>query len=103
MALHDEFAACARATFEEDSRPRRDPAAWTSAELAAGLAAPATFIANNLIGYPKYPTSPQRKLSWWFNMSLLQFGLLADAGVKVPALAPGRVQPPPPASCPASK
>jgi hypothetical protein len=97
VALHHEFGACARATFADDSRPRRDPAAWTSAELAGGLADPATFIADNLIGYPKYPTSPQRKLSWWFNMSMLQFGLLADAGVKVPALSPGQVQP---ATCP---
>jgi hypothetical protein len=96
VAMHHEFAACARQTFEADSRPRRDPAAWTSAELAGGLADPATFIANNLIGYPKYPTNPQRKLSWWFNSSMLQFGLLADAGVKIPTLAPGRVQP---ASC----
>jgi hypothetical protein len=97
VALHHEFAACARATFDADSRPHRDPAAWTSAELAAGVAAPAAFIAANLIGYPKYPTSPQRKLSWWFNMSMLQFGLLADAGVKLPTILPGRVQP---ASCP---
>jgi hypothetical protein len=97
VALHQEFAACARATFADDSRPRRDPAAWTSAELAAGVADPVTFIATNLIGYPKYPTSPQRKLSWWFNMSMLQFGLLADAGVKLPAVMPGQVQP---ATCP---
>jgi hypothetical protein len=97
VALHHEFAACARATFADDSRPRRDPAAWTSAELAAGVADPAAFIASNLIGYPRFPTTPQRKLSWWFNMSMLQFGLLADAGVKVPALAAGQVQP---ATCP---
>ncbi|HVU51779.1 MAG TPA: hypothetical protein VHL80_13880, partial [Polyangia bacterium] len=97
LAMHNEFAACASATFADDSRPRRDPAAWTSAELAAGLADPAGFIADNLIGYPKFPTSPQRKLSWWFNMSMLQFGLLADAGVKLQALAPGQVQP---ATCP---
>jgi hypothetical protein len=97
LAMHNEFAACASATFADDSRPRRDPAAWTSAELAAGVADPATFIANNLIGYPKFPTSPQRKLSWWFNMSMLQFGLLADAGVKLETLAPGQVQP---ATCP---
>jgi hypothetical protein len=97
VALHHEMAACARATFTANTRPRRDPAAWTSAQLAAGVADPATFIANNLIGYPKHPTSPQRKLSWWFNSSMLQFGLLADAAVKVPTLTPGLVQP---ASCP---
>jgi hypothetical protein len=97
VALHHEFAACARATFAADSRPRRDPATWKSADLASGVADPAAFIAANLIGYPKYPTSPQRKLSWWFNMSMLQFGLLADAGVELPTLLPGRVQP---ATCP---
>jgi len=45
-------------------------------------------------------TSPQRKLSWWFNTSMLQFGLLKDAGIKVPVLRPGVVQPEG-ASCPA--
>jgi len=100
LAMHHEFAACARATFARDGRPHRDPAAWTSAELAAGVADPAAFIASNLIGYPKFPTSPQRKLSWWFNMSMLQFGLLADAGVKLQTLTPGQVQPAQPASCP---
>jgi hypothetical protein len=97
LAMHHEFAACARATFADWSRTQRDPAAWTSAALAAGVADPAAFIAQNLIGYPKYPTSPQRKLSWWFNMSMLQFGLLADAGQKLQTLNPGQVQP---ASCP---
>jgi hypothetical protein len=97
LALHHELAACARATFAADSRPHRDPAAWTSADLAGGVADPPTFIANNLIGYPKYPTSPQRKLSWWFNTSMLQFGLLADAGVELATLTPGHVQPP---TCP---
>jgi hypothetical protein len=96
VALHHEFAACAKRTFEANSRPRRDPSAWTSAELAGGAADPAGFIASNLIGYPKYPSSPQRKLSWWFNVSMLQAGLLADAGVKIPSLQPGKVQP---ASC----
>ena len=82
LALHHEFAACARQTFQSDSRPRRDPAVWTSAELAGGASDPSAFIAQNLIGYPRYPSSPQRMLSWWFNTSMLQFGMLADAGVK---------------------
>ncbi|HXI56743.1 MAG TPA: hypothetical protein VNO55_11830 [Polyangia bacterium] len=93
LALHHEFAACARQTFQYDSRPRRDPAVWSSADLAGGAANPAGFIATNLIGYPRYPSAPQRMLSWWFNSSMLQFGLLADAGVKIPALQPGRIQP----------
>jgi hypothetical protein len=41
--------------------------------------------------------SPQRKLSWWFNMSMLQYGALAEAGIAVPALQPGVIQP---ARCP---
>jgi hypothetical protein len=98
VAMHHEFAACARQTFEGNSRPRRDPAAWSAAQLAAGASNPAGFIAENLIGYPRYPSAPQRKLSWWFNTSMLQFGLLNEAGVKIPALQPGRVQP---AGCPA--
>jgi hypothetical protein len=93
VALHHEFAACAKQTFDGDSRPNRDPAAWTGAKLAAGASNPSGFIADNLIGYPKYPSAPQRKLSWWFNTSMLQFGLLNEAGVKIPALQPGRVQP----------
>jgi hypothetical protein len=93
LALHHEFAACARQTFEYDSRPRRDPAVWSSADLAGGAADPAGFIARNLIGYPRYPSAPQRMLSWWFNSSMLQFGLLSDAGVKIPVLQPGRIQP----------
>jgi hypothetical protein len=96
VALHHEFAACAKDNFEASSRTRRDPAAWSSAELASGVASPASFIASNSIGYPKYPSSPQRKLSWWFNVSMLQAGLLSDAGVKIPSLHPGQVQP---ASC----
>ncbi|HVR63599.1 MAG TPA: hypothetical protein VMU50_16980 [Polyangia bacterium] len=93
VALHHEFAACAKQTFADWTRPHRDPATWTSADLARGLADPAKFVSDNLIGYPKYVSTPQRKLSWWFNMSMLQFGLLADAGVKIPALQPGRIQP----------
>jgi hypothetical protein len=93
VALHHEFAACAKQTFAGDSRPNRDPSAWSAAQLAAGAGNPAGFIADNLIGYPRYPSAPQRKLSWWFNTSMLQFGLLSDAGVKVPNLTPGRIQP----------
>jgi hypothetical protein len=103
VQLHHELAACARRTLQGWTRLNRDPGKWTSAQLAPGLADPARFIADNLIGYPTHPTTPQRKLSWWFNGSLLQLGLLAEAGVTVPALTPGRVQPagcPPPSAGP---
>jgi hypothetical protein len=94
--LHHELAACAERVFAEQTRPRRDPRRWTSAELAAGAKDPARFIDEQRIGFPRHVVSPARKLSWWFNGSMLQFQLLADAKVAVPSLTPGRVQP---ASC----
>lgn len=92
LALHHEFAACARATFVNWTRTLRNPASWTSSQLQAGLSDPKTFLAQNKIGFPSHPTMPLRKLSWWFNGSMLQFGLLDEAGVKVPTLEPGQVQ-----------
>ena len=50
-------------------------------------------IADNRIGWPVHNLAPQRKLSWWFNMSMLQFALLADAGVELPTITTGHVQP----------
>ncbi len=93
LQLHHEFAACAAMTFDEQTRPRRDPRVWTSAQLAPGVGDPATFIRQNKIGYPIGNLAPQRKFSWWFNMSMLQFGLLKEAGIDVPALTPGLIQP----------
>ncbi|PYR75968.1 MAG: hypothetical protein DMF87_19165 [Acidobacteria bacterium] len=93
LAMHHEFAACAKQTFGDEWRPRRDPREWTSSQLAPGLGDPATFIRQNKIGWPIGNLSPQRKLSWWFNMSMLQFGLLNDAGITVPVLTPGIIQP----------
>jgi hypothetical protein len=93
LQLHHEFAACAAATFAYQTRTRRDPRVWSSADLAPGLADPPTFIRDNKIGYPVHNIAPQRKLSWWFNMSMLQFGLLTEAGITVPALMPGFIQP----------
>jgi hypothetical protein len=98
LQLHHELAACARRVFSGWSRPSRAPGSWTAKSLGAGVADPAGFITKNLIGYPDHPTTPQRKLSWWFNGSMLQFGLLAQAGVAIPALTPGQVQPA--AGCP---
>ena len=46
-------------------------------------------------GKPPMPvpiSTPQRKLSWWFNTSMLQFALLNQAGIAIPKLAPGKVQ-----------
>src|SRR5204863_9799238 len=47
LQLHHEFAFCAAVNFGWDSRPRRDPRAWTSDQLAEGLADPARFIRDN--------------------------------------------------------
>lgn len=93
VQMHSEFAYCSKWTFGYQTRSQRDPAAWTSAELAAGLSNPAQFIADNKIGFPIYNISPLRKLSWWFNQSMLQYGMLSDAGVDFPALTPGAVKP----------
>jgi hypothetical protein len=93
LQLHHEFAACAAGVFPYYTRPRRDPRVWTSAQLAAGVADPAGFIRANKIGFPVRDISPQRKLSWWFNMSMLQFGLLREAAITVPTLTPGLIQP----------
>jgi len=101
LQLHHEFAFCAQITFKVRNLTQyHDPSVWTSNKLAAGASDPAAFIAKWGIGFPSYMTSPQRKLSWWFNTSMLQFGLLQDAGIKVPVLRPGVVQPKG-ASCPA--
>jgi hypothetical protein len=93
LQLHHELSSCAARTFEIQTRLRRDPAVWTSKDLAAGLSDPAAFIRAQKIGYPKYNVSPQRKYSWWFNMPMLQFGLLAEAGVDISVLSPGAIQP----------
>ncbi len=93
VQLQNEFAFCSMMTFTYWTRTRRDPAVWTSADLAPGAADPAAFILQNKIGFPSHPSTPLRKLSWWFNTSMLQFGLLRDAGVQVPVLSPGAVQP----------
>ncbi|EYF02775.1 Hypothetical protein CAP_6510 [Chondromyces apiculatus DSM 436] len=97
LAMHHELAACAERGFENATRERRDPANWTSAELAAGAGDPAGFIAQNRIGFPSHVNMPQRRYSWWFNYALLQHKLLAQAGIEVPEIVQGAVQP---AGCP---
>jgi hypothetical protein len=104
-ALHEEFAFCARLIFTQESRPLRDPRVWKSSDLEPGyqdgdIAKQQAWLvdpAKRRIGYPKNQISPQRKLSWWFNMSLLQFGLLESAGIQVPSITAGHVNP---ANCP---
>ena len=36
---------------------------------------------------------PNRKISWWFNAGLEQIGLLADAGIPIPTIVAGTIQP----------
>jgi len=93
LALHHELAFCAYATFLDQTRPHRDPATFSSDQLAKGLGNPAGFITDNKIGFPSHNIDPQRKLSWWFNSALGQFALLKEAGISLPALRPGAVQP----------
>jgi hypothetical protein len=96
-ALHHEYAHCALKTFEDYVRPRRDPRGWKSDDLAKGYEggneeAQAAFIDQKKIGYPVCAIAPARKLSWWFNTSMLQLRLLRDAGVSFATLQPGAVQ-----------
>jgi hypothetical protein len=93
LALHHELAQCAKLTFEDQTRLNRDPDRQSPEELAAGLKDPAAFIKEHKIGFPSRNNTPLRRLSWWFNSSLLQFGLLTDARVTVGRLEPGRIQP----------
>ena len=92
LALHHELSFCAETTFVYFSRTGRDPRHLTSSTLAAAAAQPDWLLKNN-IGFPSYPSGPPRKLSWWFNSSLLQYGLLREAGVPMTELRPGAVQP----------
>lgn len=92
LQLHQELLSCAQRTFEEETRPMRIPAAWTSAQLKAGASNPAAFILNNKIGFPSHMLDPARKISWWFNTSLQEFKLMDEAGIRVDALSPGKVQ-----------
>ncbi|MBI4508374.1 MAG: hypothetical protein HY698_01980 [Deltaproteobacteria bacterium] len=94
LQLHHELASCAERHFQYHVREKRDPRTWTSRELEEGASNPLEFIAKKRIGFPSHNVSPLRKLSWWFNTSLLQFGLLKEAQVFVPTLEPGRVQAP---------
>jgi hypothetical protein len=93
LALHRELASCAHRTFAEQTRAKRSPSSWTSAELAAGISDPQTFIDNNKIGFPTHVQMPQRKLSWWFNTSMLGLRLLSDAAVSIGELDIGKIQP----------
>ena len=92
LAMHNELAHCALTTFRYSSRTNRDPRNWKSAQLAKGLADP-EWIVKNKIGFPSHAPAPLRKLSWWFNGSLLQFRLLDEAGVTIDTLRPGTIQP----------
>lgn len=97
LAMHHEFSSCAARTFDYYRRTKRNPANWTASELQSGMANPTGFITSNKIGYPQNHISPLRKIGWWFNMSMLQFGVLSDAKIDVTAIKTGQVQP---AGCP---
>jgi hypothetical protein len=93
-ALHQELLACAARTFADQTLSDRDPKSWTSAELSAGAANPAAFIDQNEIGFPLRVQMPRRKLSWWFNTSILQLGMLSQAAIGIANVQSGFVQPP---------
>jgi hypothetical protein len=93
VAVHHELLSCAQRTFDQNHRAKRDPANWTSGELSAGSSSPSAFIDGNKIGYPSYHIAPPRKLSWWFNGAMLQFGLLAQENLSVAQLVTATIQP----------
>jgi hypothetical protein len=94
VALHQEFAWCARWTLEGQTRPFHDPAWWTPEYLEQGLADPDTFIYDDYgIGDVLHNIWPKRKIGWWFNAALEQFALLRDAGVTMPELTAGSIAP----------
>jgi len=108
-ALHQEYSASAvQSLVVRDAWIYHDPRQpsgtfHTSNRIAASVTGGpetyAAYIAKYGVGYPRWAISPQRKLSWWFNSSILQFGLLKDAGLAVPSAGAGFVQPgeqPPP-------
>ena len=97
VAMFHEFSMCADYTFSDHQRTRRDPRNWTSSELAAGylggdVAAQKAWILGNKIGFPSYAADPQRKLSWWFNTSMLSFAMLDQTGIDFSQLKAGFVQ-----------
>jgi hypothetical protein len=94
LAVHQELLMCAKKTFVNLKRARRAPSFWTSADLAEGASDPASFIRQQKIGYPVYHMTPQRKFSWWFNMSVLQLGMLSDTNVNLEKLSWGFIEPP---------
>ena len=42
---------------------------------------------------PLYHMAPQRKFSWWFNMSVLQLGLMQDTGIALDQIRWGFIEP----------
>jgi hypothetical protein len=99
VALHNEFSECAALTFTGNVRPGRDPRHVRPAELAEGFSggdpkAQGEWLEKAHIGYPVHSVSPMRKLSWWFNASMLQYRLLDETGLTFPAPHAGFVQPP---------
>ncbi|MBK7658571.1 MAG: hypothetical protein IPJ28_05210 [Betaproteobacteria bacterium] len=90
VAMFHEFSSCAKTTFQGWTRTGRDPRLASSSFLAGGYAnndptAQANFMRTNKIGFPSYPTDPQRKLSWWFNTSLLSYRMMDQVGIDVGA------------------
>jgi hypothetical protein len=92
-ALHQELLACAKRTFADQTLLERDPTSWTSAALSAGAGDPGAFIDQNQIGFPLRVQMPRRKLSWWFNAAMPGLGMLAEAGIGIPSVQSGFVQP----------
>ncbi len=98
VALHEELTVCADRVLKNWVRKGRDPRRATSEQLAEAYSfgmkdKQNEWLESQHIGYPWHVTTPQRKLSWWFNGSLEQYRMLADAGVSFPSVRAGWIQP----------
>lgn len=99
VIFHEFMYGTITLTFDQFYRTHRIPSDWTSAQLSAGYfggdhGQQTTFIDSNKIGYQAYATDPQRKLSWWFNTSMLNFSVLEQTGLDLSMIRAGFVQPP---------
>jgi hypothetical protein len=112
-ALHEEYSASAKHSLSvRDLTIYRDPSCppgsyHSQGRLAGAYAKPdqgAAYVNTYKLGAPRWYIYPERKLSWWFNSSILQFGLLHAAGLDASQARQGWVPvgalPPPPVNLP---
>jgi hypothetical protein len=101
-AMHHEISYTARgniAAYDLGVRyydPSRPTGTYHSqsrlaAAYNAGQAAIDKYILDFGVGHVRMRIAPDRKVSWWLNNSMLQFGLMRDAGFSLPTIIQGWV------------